>query len=384
MVIMSFDSAVDAYRDPPFRFFDNREKYLLFVSTCNEKQVIADRIAMDTRSTEPGPTGLRVFDAGMGDGTVLTRVMRYLHSRFPEVPFLIVAKEASVEDVSIGLDKMADRFFEHPAMVLVITNMLYSEAPQLYPRSKSMQARLNWVEMPLYGSTAHEFDTQIGEQQHRIREWWQTRPSEKTGNPMYVSPSVLVMYRSDRARELETVMPRAGDRGHEYDVIIAAQPFRASTPADVKVRNVLAPLAKSLAKEGRMVVIQSTGKDPGMEIVQGIWPEDTPFKTPRQILVQELASQLGHSHPDLRFISYPDSHAIFRYALRVDPSEVAAYIGTSTILAAWNAATYVAQIDDRRLRDAMSSSEYLDVTSKILNKYGGLWFADESFLVTRV
>ena len=30
-----------------FRFYDNREKYLLFVSTCSEKQVIAERVAMD-------------------------------------------------------------------------------------------------------------------------------------------------------------------------------------------------------------------------------------------------------------------------------------------------------------------------------------------------
>ena len=29
------------------RFFDNREKYLLFASTCNEKQVIAEWVAME-------------------------------------------------------------------------------------------------------------------------------------------------------------------------------------------------------------------------------------------------------------------------------------------------------------------------------------------------
>ena len=40
-------SPQDGENDPPFRFFDNREKYLLFVSTCNEKQIIADRVAMD-------------------------------------------------------------------------------------------------------------------------------------------------------------------------------------------------------------------------------------------------------------------------------------------------------------------------------------------------
>ena len=38
-----------------FRFFDNREKYLLFVNTCNEKQIIAERVALDTRSLRPTP-----------------------------------------------------------------------------------------------------------------------------------------------------------------------------------------------------------------------------------------------------------------------------------------------------------------------------------------
>src|SRR4029079_2301914 len=28
-----------------FRFFDNRQKYLLFVTTCSEKQVVATRVA---------------------------------------------------------------------------------------------------------------------------------------------------------------------------------------------------------------------------------------------------------------------------------------------------------------------------------------------------
>ncbi len=59
-------------------------------------------------------------------------------------------------------------------------------------------------------------------------------------------------------------------------------------------------------------------------------------------------------------------------------------IGTSSLLAAWNAVTYVAQIDDDRLRQAMGRQEYLDVTSEVLEKYDGLWFTDESFVVSRL
>ena len=119
-----------------FRFFDNRQKYLLFVNTCSEKEVVARRVGMELAHIHPEPPAVRVFDAGMGDGTVLTRVMREMHRRFPTLPFYFVGKEISLEDVRLSLDKMADRFFEHPATVLVVTNMYYTEAPWLTPKAR--------------------------------------------------------------------------------------------------------------------------------------------------------------------------------------------------------------------------------------------------------
>lgn len=370
--------------DHPFRFVDNREKYLLFVTTCNEKQVIAERVAMDIEHLKPVPPALRIFDAGMGDATVLTRVMRNLHRRFPTVPFLIVGKEISQEDVRIALERMADRFYEHPLTVLAITNLFYSEAPSLLPRSPAARTRLNWVEIPLEGGSTHEFSEQIEDVVERyVRDWWQTAVSPRTGNLVYLEPSVLVMYRKDHAWPLAPAVPNRGDPDHEYDLVIAAQPFRARLSAELKVKNVLAPLARSLAPGGTMIVIQSTGKDSGMEIIRRIWPGESPFQTPRQDLLRELARQMGDTGADLRYLSYADSRAQFRYSLQLTIAEVEHGIGTSAVLAAWNAATYVAQIEDDRLLDAMSQGEYLRVTSEVLKKYNGLWFADESFIVAR-
>src|SRR5689334_1629943 len=85
-------------KDPSrnFRFFDNRQKYLLFVNTCSEKWEIANRVGMELASIHPRPPAVRVFDAGVGDGTVLSRVMRNMHDRFPTMPFYIVGKEISL------------------------------------------------------------------------------------------------------------------------------------------------------------------------------------------------------------------------------------------------------------------------------------------------
>ena len=54
-------------RDPRdnFRFFENRQKYLLFVHTCSEKRVVAGRVALELASIHPSPPALRVFDAGV-------------------------------------------------------------------------------------------------------------------------------------------------------------------------------------------------------------------------------------------------------------------------------------------------------------------------------
>src|SRR5947207_3431626 len=130
-----------------FRFYDNRQKYLLFVSTCSEKWVVAQRVGMELANIHPRPPAVRVFDAGVGDGTVLARVMRAMHQRYPTMPFHIVGKEISLEDVRLALDRMPDRFFEHPATVLVMTNLYYSEAPWLTPKSVTAATSLVWKEV---------------------------------------------------------------------------------------------------------------------------------------------------------------------------------------------------------------------------------------------
>jgi hypothetical protein len=104
-------AAATGIAPPGFRFFDNRQKYLLFVSTCSEKTEIANRVSLELGNLQPAPPALRLFDAGVGDGTVLSRVMRSLHARFPTMPLYVVAKEISYEDVRMMLEKMADRLF---------------------------------------------------------------------------------------------------------------------------------------------------------------------------------------------------------------------------------------------------------------------------------
>ncbi|MEW5862182.1 MAG: hypothetical protein AB1773_01125 [Pseudomonadota bacterium] len=366
-----------------FRFFDNRQKYLLFVSTCGEKEVVARRIGMELAHLRPRPPAVRVFDAGMGDATVLTRVMREMHRRFPTMPFYFVGKEISLEDVRLSLDKMADRFFEHPATVLVVTNMYYTEAPWLAPKALAAATSLVWHEVALTGTTAHEFGEQIQALEPFLARHWQARHSPKTGNPVYERPVVLVLYRDDFRFLLDDVIPRQGRAHADYDLIIASQPYRARAPLEFKAQKVIAPLARALGLGGRLIGIHSKGDDPGLEIVRRIWPEENPFRHGRHELLRAVRAELGREARRCNFNAYSEARAVFRYDMHTLPTEIAESVGTSTLLAAWNAAVYVAQIDDERLAQVVGERRYLDATREVLQAHGGLWFLDESYVISR-
>ncbi len=366
-----------------FRFFDNRQKYLLFVNTCGEKEIVARRVGMELGNIHPKPPAIRVFDAGMGDGSVLTRVMREMHRRFPTIPFYISSKEISLEDVRLSLAKMADRFHEHPSTVLVLTNMYYSEAPWLSPKSVTAATSMVWQEVALGGTSGHEFDEQLHNLESFLAKHWQAKHSPTTGNPVYERPTVLVIYREDYRFLLDDIIPRQGMARADYDLVIASQPYRLRISPEFKAGKVLGPLTRALGKGGRLLGIHSYGNDPGLEIVQGVWPEENPFTSGRHEILRALKAELGKEARHYNFNAYADSRAIFRYDMHTLPTEVSASIGTSTLFAAWNAAIYVAQIEDQRLADALSDRRYLDATHSVLKKHGGLWFYDESFVVSR-
>jgi hypothetical protein len=285
--------------------------------------------------------------------------------------------------VRLALEKMPDRFHEHPSTVLIMTNMFYSEAPWLRPNSLTAANSLVWKEVALTGSTSSQFERQITDLQPFLGENWTAKSSPTNGNPVYDRPVVLVLYREDHKLLLDSVLPKRGAVRADFDLVIASQPYRARASADFKAEKVIAPLARALGAGGRLIGIHSRGQDPGLEIVQRVWPGENPFENDRHDLLKATKKALGADARNMNFNAYSDNRALFRYDMHTLPSEISSSIGTSTLMAAWNAAVYVAQIEDQRLEPAMASGAYLEATREVLRKYGKLWFQNESYVISR-
>jgi len=196
---------------------------------------------------------------------------------------------------------------------------------------------------------------------------------------------VLVLYRRDHRFALETVLPHRGVARGDFDFILLSHAYRARSSLEFKAGQVIAPLARGLRANGRLMGVQAFGHDPGMEIVQGIWPQEAPFAHGRDAILEAVQMQLGSEAQDFEFGAMSNEEAVFRYDVRILPDEIGPTqeVSSSKILAAWNAASYAAQIENARMGEAIVSELYREVTRDALVKHGGLWFNDEIFTVSR-
>jgi len=95
------------------------------------------------------------------------------------------------------------------------------------------------------------------------------------------------------------------------------------------------------------------------------------------IIIEALRQEMGEA---FQFCVTAEENALFKYRLHSLPEEIS-NIGTSALLAAWNAAVYVAQMSDEETDKAMLDNSYIDATREVVNRHGGLWFLNESFVV---
>ncbi len=363
-----------------FRFYDNRQKYLLFVTTTDEKNRISDSIYPHIKSIKPKQPALKIFDAGLGDGSLLMNTIRQCHMEFPEIPLLVSGKEISMEDVRLTLEKLPDRFVEHKRMVFVVSNLHYSEASKLKSNNKIKQKKINWDVIKLKGNSSLEFNSQLIKLNNLLAKNWRVERHPNTGNPTYAKPSVLVIYREDQEFILKNIVPTKAKSENFFDIIIASQPYRSRIAVEKKVEYVIKPMIEALASKGKLLIVHAGGKDPGNQIIKKIWPKDNPFPSLSKDIIKYLKQNLKKEL--LKKIEIRQKQNI-KYNLRALPNEISNGISTSVIFSAWNAAVYVNQINDIEILKAEKKNIYEKIVTKIIKKHKGLWFNDELLIITK-
>ena len=364
-----------------FRFFDSRQKYLLFVTTTNEKQVIGDHLDTYIKTIKPKKPALKIFDAGLGDGSLLISTLRSCHKRFPTIPFLVYATEISMEDVRIGIEKLSNIFTEHPNTAFVVTNLHYSEAASLQSKNHAKQKKFKLETVKLKGKTSYEFFSQLTKLDNLLQKNWQVERHPISGNPTYKKPSALVIYRKDQNFSLSDIAPTKNNLSKQnFDLILASQPYRSRINARKKNEYVIKPMIDALSKKGKLIIVHASGNDPAHELVKKIWPKENPFPSLGKKIQKDLKSLL--TSKELKNLNFHPIKNI-KYSLRALPEEISNGISTSIVFSAWNASTYVTQMNDDEVLKVEKKFQHIEPTQKIIKKYGGMWFNDEIIVIEK-
>ena len=362
------------------RFFDDRLKYLSFIQNTSEKKSISERIYPHVASMPENKTYLRILDAGTGDGTIKSNVIKSFHRYHPYTSLLITGKEVSYEDLKNTLEKMPDRFVEHPNLLVTMTNVKFSELGSIESSNKIGDKKVKKFNLVLKSDNSFDFNQQISGSLlgNFIKKNWGIEIDNKS-RTSYSNPCIIRVYREDNEKHLKQFI-KNDYKNNDYDLIIASQHYRSRVTAEKKVKYVIEPMIKSLSKKGKLVVVHACGGDPANKIVKKIWPKENPFP----YLYSSIEKYIK-SNTDKSFLKTLKFHKVKKisYVLRALPNEISGGIATSLIFSAWNAAVYVNQISDEQIMKAEKHKNYQKVVQNIVNKYKGLHFKNELFVIEK-
>ena len=240
---------------------------------------------------------------------------------------------------------------------------------------------MNWKVVKLIGNSSLDYANQLRKlNQEFLNKKWQIERNPKNGNPTYKEPSVIVIYRKDQEFSLKNIIPKRNDGKNSYNLIIASQPYRSRISAEKKVKYVIEPMIKSLDRKGKLVVVHACGKDPGNKIIKKIWPNEKPFPSLYDSILKYIKNNTDKDLlKELKF----NKEQTIKYVLRALPNEISGGIATSLIFSAWNAAVYVNQISEEQIMKAEGKKYYQKVVQQVVNKYRGLYFNNEIFVIEK-
>jgi len=360
------------------RFFDDRLKYLSFIQNTSEKRAISSELTPFIASMPQNRTFLRILDAGTGDGTVKSNVIKTFHKYHPYTSLLITGKEISYEDLKNTLEKMPDRFVEHPNLLVTMTNVKFAELGHIENANKIKNKKVKVHNLILKEDNSFDFHTQINNLNNFIKKNWGIEIDNKS-RTSYSNPCLIRIYREDHKRYLEPFIDNDYENNN-YDLIIASQAYRAASAVKTKVNNVIAPLMRLLNKSGRLLVTHSCGEDTVEKILKIAYKDKKPFPNKAKDIIDFLKNNPVGENSRYSF-SKPKPYS---FKFRRSPDQTVTELFGHGVDSKWANILYIGQIPEKDIQIVEKSPTiYKKVRAAIL-KEERMFFKNEIFSIRKV
>ena len=360
------------------RFFDDRLKYLSFIQNTSEKRAISMELSPYIASMPKNRTFLRILDAGTGDGTIKSNVIKTFHKHHPYTSLLITGKEISYEDLKNTLEKMPDRFVEHPNLLVTMTNVRFSELGHIENNNKIKNKKVKTYTLILKEDNSYDFHHQINKLNNFIKKYWGIEIDNKS-RTSYAHPCIIRIYREDHKRYLQPFLDNDYENNN-YDLIIASQAYRAASLVKTKVNNVIAPLMRLLNKSGRLLVTHSCGGDTVEKIIKVAWKEKDPFPNNAKDIIEYLKNNpVGENNK----YSY-SKPKFYTFNFKRSPDQTVSELFGHGVDAKWANILYIGQIPEKEIQEIEKSPATQKKIKTAINKEDKMYFKNEIFSIKKI
>ncbi len=361
------------------RFFDDRLKYLSFIQNTGEKKAISKKIYPYIRNLTQNKSYLRILDAGTGDGTIKSNIIKSFHRYHPYTSLLITGKEISYEDLKNTLEKMPDRFVEHPNLLITMTNVKFSELGLIESSKKIKNKKIKEFNLVLKSDNSFDFNDQISgiSLSNFIKKYWGIEIDNK-GRTSYSNPCIIRIYRKDNERHLKQFL-KNDYKNNNYDLIIASQAYRAASSVKAKVNNVIGPLMRLLNKSGKLLITHSCGGESIQKVLKLAFKDKEAFPNNAKDVIEYLKdNQFGVNN--IYNYSKPSSY-FFKFKKAPDQT-VTELFGHNTD-AKWANILYVGQIPEKDIMKLEKNPRLQNKVKRTIESFREIQFKNELFCITK-
>jgi len=361
------------------RFFDDRLKYLSFIQNTGEKKAISEKIYSHIAGLSQNKSYLRVLDAGTGDGTIFSNIVKSFHKHHPYTSLLITGKEVSYEDLKNTLEKTPDRFVEHPNLLITMSNVKFSELGSIESSTKIKDKRVKKFNLVLKSDNSYDFNSQISGAKlgNFIKKNWGIEIDNK-GRTSYSSPCIIRIYREDNERHLKQFLGN-DYKNNKYDLIVASQAYRAAASVKVKVNNVIGPLMRLLNKSGKLIVTHSCGGESVQRILKLAFKNREAFPNTAKDIIEYLKDNPFGENNIFKFAN----PVIYYFKFRKSPDQTVTELFGHNTDAKWANILYVGQIPEKDILNIEANPRLYNKVKKAINNSGKIQFKNEIFSIVR-